>query len=75
MSLIFDEYGRPYVIIRDQETKSRLKGLDAQKVRCSIPLYPFHPFLPEGTGLTSPPGRKFLRTHPWTIILIPLLSP
>ena len=32
MSLIFDEYGRPYVIIRDQETKSRLKGLDAQKV-------------------------------------------
>ena len=33
MSLVFDEYGRPFVIIRDQESKSRLKGLDAQKVR------------------------------------------
>lgn len=31
MSLVFDEYGRPFIIIRDQETKSRLKGLDAQK--------------------------------------------
>ena len=25
------QYGRPYIIIRDQENKSRLKGLDAQK--------------------------------------------
>ena len=32
MSLIYDEYGRPYIIIRDQETKMRLKGLEAQKV-------------------------------------------
>lgn len=32
MSLIYDEFGRPYIIIRDQEQKSRLKGLDAQKV-------------------------------------------
>ena len=31
MSLVFDEYGRPYIIIRDQDSKSRLKGLDAQK--------------------------------------------
>lgn len=31
MSLVFDEYGRPFIIIRDQEQKSRLKGLDAQK--------------------------------------------
>lgn len=31
MSLIYDEYGRPYIIIRDQESKTRLKGLDAQK--------------------------------------------
>jgi hypothetical protein len=38
MSLVFDEYGRPYVIIRDQEQKSRLKGLDAQKVRQVSPL-------------------------------------
>ena len=33
MSLIHDEYGRPYIIIRDQDIKTRLKGLDAQKVR------------------------------------------
>jgi T-complex protein 1 subunit epsilon len=35
MSLVFDEYGRPFIIIRDQDTKSRLKGLDAQKVRAA----------------------------------------
>lgn len=31
MSLVYDEYGRPFIILRDQESKSRLKGLDAQK--------------------------------------------
>ncbi|GBG85959.1 hypothetical protein CBR_g40771 [Chara braunii] len=31
MALAFDEFGRPFVIIREQEQKSRLKGLDAQK--------------------------------------------
>jgi T-complex protein 1 subunit epsilon len=31
MSLTFDEMGRPYIIIREQEKKGRLKGLDAQK--------------------------------------------
>ena len=31
MSLVFDEYGRPYIILREQEKKSRLKGIDAQK--------------------------------------------
>jgi hypothetical protein len=25
MSLAFDEYGRPFIIIRDQEGKSRMK--------------------------------------------------
>ena len=29
--LVFDEYGRPFIIVRDQEQKMRLKGLDAQK--------------------------------------------
>ena len=33
MSLAFDEYGRPFIIIRDQAQKQRLKGLEAQKVR------------------------------------------
>jgi len=32
MSLVFDEFGRPFVIIREQENKSRIKGLEAQKV-------------------------------------------
>jgi hypothetical protein len=27
-----DEYGRPYVIVRDQGKKSRVSGLEAQKV-------------------------------------------
>jgi len=32
MSLVFDEYGRPYIIIREQDQKTRLKGIEAQKV-------------------------------------------
>jgi T-complex protein 1 subunit epsilon len=28
-----DEYGRPYVIVRDQGKKARIRGLEAQKVR------------------------------------------
>ena len=32
MSLAFDEYGRPYIIIRDQGAKKRVKGLEAYKV-------------------------------------------
>ena len=31
MSLVFDEYGRPFVILREQETKKRIKGLEAHK--------------------------------------------
>jgi hypothetical protein len=31
MSLVFDEFGRPYIILREQEKKARLKGLEAQK--------------------------------------------
>jgi T-complex protein 1 subunit epsilon len=31
MSLTFDEYGRPYIVIREQDEKTRLKGLEAQK--------------------------------------------
>eukprot|EP00041_Stephanoeca_diplocostata_P009147 m.139377 g.139377 ORF g.139377 m.139377 type:complete len:541 (-) comp17624_c0_seq1:254-1876(-) len=29
--ITFDEYGRPFIVIRDQETKQRLTGIDAQK--------------------------------------------
>lgn len=31
MSLAFDEFGRPYIIVREQEKKRRAKGLEATK--------------------------------------------
>ncbi|KMZ74640.1 T-complex protein 1 subunit epsilon [Zostera marina] len=31
MALAFDEYGRPFIIIKEQEQKSRVRGLEAQK--------------------------------------------
>lgn len=31
MSLVFDEYGRPFILVREQEQKSRLKGVAAQR--------------------------------------------
>ena len=31
MSLIFDEYGRPFIILREQQHKARIKGIEAQK--------------------------------------------
>lgn len=30
-SIAFDEYGRPFIIIRDQDTKQRLSGVEAHK--------------------------------------------
>ena len=30
-SIAFDEYGRPFIIMRDQETKQRLSGIEAHK--------------------------------------------
>lgn len=38
-SLAFDEYGRPFLIIRDQDQKSRLTGIEAQKVSQFILIY------------------------------------
>jgi hypothetical protein len=35
MSLAFDEYGRPFLILRDQGTRKRTKGLEAHKVSTS----------------------------------------
>lgn len=32
MSLAFDENGRPYIILREQDKKKRVKGLEAHKV-------------------------------------------
>ena len=36
MSLAFDENGRPFIIIREQDKKKRTKGLEAHKVRTLI---------------------------------------
>lgn len=30
--IAFDEYGRPFIILRDQESQQRLTGIDAHKV-------------------------------------------
>lgn len=32
MSLAFDETGRPFIILREQGKKKRVKGLEAHKV-------------------------------------------
>merc|ERR1719451_242804 len=29
--MVFDEYGRPFIILKEQQAKSRIKGLQAQK--------------------------------------------
>ena len=36
MSLTFDEFGNPYIIIREQEKKQRIKGLDAIRVFSNV---------------------------------------
>lgn len=38
MSLAYDEYGRPYIIVREQELKSRVKGVDAIKANLNAAL-------------------------------------
>lgn len=38
MSLAFDESGRPFIILREQQKKKRVKGLEAHKVS-SIRIY------------------------------------
>ncbi|KAM7487223.1 hypothetical protein LguiB_024707 [Lonicera macranthoides] len=35
MALAFDEFGRPFIIIKEQEQKTRLRGLDAHKSNIS----------------------------------------
>lgn len=41
MSLAFDENGRPFIILREQEKKKRVKGLEAHKVSV-IPRFTRH---------------------------------
>ena len=48
-SLAFDEYGRPFLIMRNQENESRLTGKDAIKVWIDFFVHhvflEFHPIL------------------------------
>ena len=37
MSLAFDDYGRPFIVLKEQDTKKRIKGIDAIKVQTSTP--------------------------------------
>jgi T-complex protein 1 subunit epsilon len=30
MSVVFDEYGRPFVILREQQAKARIKGVEVK---------------------------------------------
>ncbi len=34
--LVFDEYGRPFVILKEQQAKARLRGKEAQKVSSEL---------------------------------------
>ena len=54
MSLVYDEFGRPFIIIKDQGSKSRLKGIPALKV---CPLQPWIP-LPTCFFRAEPPGDQ-----------------
>ncbi len=36
MSLAFDEYGRPFLLVKEQAQKERIKGKDAQKANITV---------------------------------------
>ena len=38
MSLAYDEYGRPFIVLREQDTKTRIKGIEAIKVIIDLTL-------------------------------------
>lgn len=37
--ITFDEYGRPFIILKEQDKQTRLTGLDAQKVRIETTIH------------------------------------
>ena len=42
MNVTYDEYGRPFIILREQAHKRRVKGLEAHKVRQGVTNTPFY---------------------------------
>lgn len=59
MSLAFDENGRPFIILREQEKKKRVKGLEAHKVSSPLFLEHAHTFtlLSPRTKTFAPQGK------------------
>lgn len=76
MSMIFDEYGRPFIILREQQAQARIRGKEAQKVRtfkipsqkisgrlvvlCVFLFLAFAPLAP--SRCTAPKTKQWLRT-------------
>ena len=54
MSLAFDEYGRPFIVLREQDHKKRIKGIDAIKVP---------PIRPRETSLRQGPSPAPCAPH------------
>lgn len=46
MALAFDEFGRPFIILRDQGEQERITGLAALKVPCPVMCGAFLLFFP-----------------------------
>lgn len=42
MNVTYDEYGRPFIILREQASHQRMKGLEAQKVNLISPIIFFY---------------------------------
>ena len=53
MSIAFDESGRPFIILREQSKKKRVKGLEAHKVSKAK-----QPFRPTSLFAVNPTGEK-----------------
>lgn len=42
MSLVFDEYGRPFIIVREQDKKSRKKGEEVYHTCVAVSAYSYY---------------------------------
>lgn len=48
--LVFDEYGKPIIILKDQDQQKRLTGIDALKVGIPGAAAGVAEYLPNGSG-------------------------
>ncbi len=63
--IAFDEYGRPFIILKDQDTKQRLSGIEAHKVCLFITDFLFfvHFIHPLRVILVTHPSGEEHREH------------